>query len=110
VKHREIRASQTPGTLTVYQAYSPHIAERAIAAGRFVPPFKRERMTWIKPFLPVDGLPLRVGACARVAEALRARHVRGRRRLERGQARVAGPDPVGYALSPELAAHIGASS
>lgn len=35
--------------LTVYQAYSPHIAEPAVAPGRFVSPFKLERMTWIKP-------------------------------------------------------------
>ena len=35
--------------LTVYQAYPPEIADAAVAAGRFVPPFKRERMTWIKP-------------------------------------------------------------
>lgn len=33
----------------MYQAYPPEIAEPAVAAGRFVPPFKRERMTWIKP-------------------------------------------------------------
>jgi len=36
-------------TITVYQAYSPTIAEPAIAAGRFVTPFKLGRMTWIKP-------------------------------------------------------------
>jgi hypothetical protein len=36
-------------TITVYQAYSPAIADPAIAAGRFVPPFKLDRMTWIKP-------------------------------------------------------------
>jgi hypothetical protein len=33
----------------VYQAYSPHIAHAAIAAGTFVTPFKQGRMTWIKP-------------------------------------------------------------
>lgn len=33
----------------MYQAYPPEIAEPAVAAGRFVPPFKRARMTWIKP-------------------------------------------------------------
>jgi hypothetical protein len=48
---REIRASATDTTLVVYQAYPPEIAEPALAAGRFVPPFKRERMTWIKPSL-----------------------------------------------------------
>lgn len=48
---REIRASFTDTTITVYQAYSPVIAEPALAAGRFVAPFKRGRMTWIKPSL-----------------------------------------------------------
>jgi hypothetical protein len=33
----------------VYQAYSPTIALPALTAGRFVPPFKMSRMTWIKP-------------------------------------------------------------
>ncbi|HZM83888.1 MAG TPA: DUF4291 domain-containing protein [Candidatus Limnocylindrales bacterium] len=46
---REVRASYTDETITVYQAYSPEIAEPALAAGCFVPPFKWERMTWIKP-------------------------------------------------------------
>jgi hypothetical protein len=36
-------------TVTVYQAYSPAIAVPAVRAGRFVPPFRLERMTWIKP-------------------------------------------------------------
>lgn len=36
-------------TITVYQAYSPAIAEAALAAGTFVPPFGRDRATWIKP-------------------------------------------------------------
>jgi hypothetical protein len=36
-------------TLVVYQAYSPAIAEPALAEGTFVEPFRRERMTWIKP-------------------------------------------------------------
>jgi hypothetical protein len=46
---RQIRALHTAGTITVYQAYGPRIALPALAAGRFVDPFKRERMTWIKP-------------------------------------------------------------
>ena len=33
----------------MYQAYPPHIAGPAVAAQRFVPPFKLTRMTWIKP-------------------------------------------------------------
>jgi len=35
--------------MTVYQAYGPEIAGPAVTAGRFVAPFKRDRMTWIKP-------------------------------------------------------------
>lgn len=46
---RQVRAQYTATTLTVYQAYSPAIAEPAVAAGRFVPPFKPDRMTWVKP-------------------------------------------------------------
>ncbi|WP_221324657.1 DUF4291 domain-containing protein [Actinoplanes sp. L3-i22] len=45
----EIRAVYDDQTITVYQAYSPAIAVPAVRAGRFVPPFKRDRMTWIKP-------------------------------------------------------------
>lgn len=46
---RQVRALYTDTTITVYQAYPAAIAEAALRAGRFVPPFKRERMTWIKP-------------------------------------------------------------
>ncbi|MFD0516949.1 DUF4291 domain-containing protein [Paractinoplanes durhamensis] len=46
---RQVRASYTERTITVYQAYSAAIAGPALAAGTFVAPFKRERMTWIKP-------------------------------------------------------------
>lgn len=46
---RQIRALHDDAAITVYQAYPPEIAAPALAAGRFVPPFKRERMTWIKP-------------------------------------------------------------
>lgn len=46
----EIRAVYDEKTIRVYQAYSDLIADSALAAGRFVsPPFKMERMTWIKP-------------------------------------------------------------
>src|SRR5215472_16890782 len=44
-----VRAAYTADTITVYQAYGPQIAEPAVAAGTFVPPFSRDRMTWIKP-------------------------------------------------------------
>ncbi|WP_433256801.1 DUF4291 domain-containing protein [Streptosporangium sp. CA-135522] len=47
--YRQIRAAYTQETVTLYQAYDPHIAGPAVTAQRFVAPFKRERMTWIKP-------------------------------------------------------------
>lgn len=49
VPQRQIRASFDDDTIVVYQAYRPEIAEPALAAGTFVPPFRLERMTWIKP-------------------------------------------------------------
>jgi hypothetical protein len=49
VPQRQIRAVYTDRTITVYQAYPPEIAGAAVRAGRFVPPFKLGRMTWIKP-------------------------------------------------------------
>jgi Domain of unknown function (DUF4291) len=49
VPARQVRAKYSAESITVYQAYPPEIAEPAVAAGRFVPPFKRDRMTWIKP-------------------------------------------------------------
>ncbi|SDM19551.1 DUF4291 domain-containing protein [Nonomuraea jiangxiensis] len=49
VPYRQIRAAYTEQSITVYQAYDAAIAEPAVAAQRFVSPFKRERMTWIKP-------------------------------------------------------------
>jgi hypothetical protein len=49
VPARQIRARYSADAITVYQAYSPQIAVPAVAAGRFVAPFKRDRMTWIKP-------------------------------------------------------------
>ncbi|MCI0357450.1 MAG: DUF4291 domain-containing protein [Planctomycetaceae bacterium] len=47
--HREIRADYDRTTIVVYQAYNDAIADAALAAGRFVPPFSLGRMTWIKP-------------------------------------------------------------
>lgn len=46
---RQVRAHFTDETITVYQAYAPEIARPALAAGRLVAPFSRDRMTWIKP-------------------------------------------------------------
>ncbi len=47
---RQIRAVYDDTTIRVYQAYSDEIADAALARGTFVaPPFKMERMTWIKP-------------------------------------------------------------
>lgn len=45
----EIRAVYTDHTIRVYQAYPKEIAQPAVAAQKFVPPFKMDRMTWIKP-------------------------------------------------------------
>lgn len=45
----EIRADHDARTIVVYQAYPAAVADAALAAGRFVPPFSFGRMTWIKP-------------------------------------------------------------
>ncbi|RFM25560.1 DUF4291 domain-containing protein [Deminuibacter soli] len=45
-----IRALFDKHTITVYQAYNKNIAQLAVNSQTFVsPPFKKERMTWIKP-------------------------------------------------------------
>ncbi len=49
VPARQVRARYDTETITVYQAYPAPIADAALRAGTFVPPFKVERMTWIKP-------------------------------------------------------------
>jgi Domain of unknown function (DUF4291) len=47
---RQIRAVYDDEVIRVYQAYSNAIATAALRKGRFVsPPFKLDRMTWIKP-------------------------------------------------------------
>jgi hypothetical protein len=47
---RQIRAVYDETTIRVYQAYPDAIADTALTQGTFVsPPFKMERMTWIKP-------------------------------------------------------------
>ena len=48
-KYREIRACYHRENIVVYQAYSDAIADAALEAGHFVPPFSFHRMTWIKP-------------------------------------------------------------
>ena len=46
----QIRAVYDEYTIRVYQAYNDQIADAALANGTFVsPPFKKDRMTWIKP-------------------------------------------------------------
>jgi len=48
--YQQIRAVFDKTTIRVYQAYSELIADSAIENGTFVsPPFKIDRMTWIKP-------------------------------------------------------------
>ena len=46
---RQVRALFDDETITVYQAFRAEIADAALEAGTFVSPFKRDRMTWIKP-------------------------------------------------------------
>ena len=47
---RQIRAVYDEETIRIYQAYNDAIADSALDSGTFVsPPFKLERMTWIKP-------------------------------------------------------------
>src|SRR5450830_1440408 len=47
---QQIRAVYDATTIRVYQAYSDVIADAALTQGTFIsPPFKMERMTWIKP-------------------------------------------------------------
>lgn len=46
---RQVRAAHTATTVTVYQAYAPHIGLPAVRDGRFPGSWKRDRMTWIKP-------------------------------------------------------------
>ncbi|MEU1665347.1 DUF4291 domain-containing protein [Streptomyces sparsogenes] len=45
----QIRALYTASTVTVYQAYAPHLGLPAARDGRFPAAWKRDRMTWIKP-------------------------------------------------------------
>lgn len=45
----EIRADFNRETIVVYQAYNSAIADAALRAQRFVPPFSSGRATWIKP-------------------------------------------------------------
>ena len=45
----EIRADYDANSIVVYQAYPKAIAEAALQAGKFTPPFSFGRMTWIKP-------------------------------------------------------------
>ena len=46
---KKIRAVYTDSTIRVYQAFSPLIADEAVALGTFGSHFKLDRMTWIKP-------------------------------------------------------------
>ena len=47
---KEIRAMYTEDTIRIYQAYGDAIADSALKEKKFIsPPFKIDRMTWIKP-------------------------------------------------------------
>jgi hypothetical protein len=68
---RQIRAVYGDATIRVYQAYPDEIAVAALAKGSFVsPPFKMERMTWIKSLFL--WMRYRVGWGFKDAEAWRA--------------------------------------
>ncbi|MFD7642209.1 DUF4291 domain-containing protein [Kitasatospora sp. NPDC059795] len=49
VPKKQIRARYDDGTVTVYQAFRPEIADAAVADGRWPDTFRHDRMTWIKP-------------------------------------------------------------
>ncbi|OAV48902.1 hypothetical protein A6U98_11610 [Rhizobium sp. WYCCWR10014] len=50
IPEHQIRAAYDEQTIRVYQAYSDQIADAALREGTFAsPPFKIDRMTWIKP-------------------------------------------------------------
>lgn len=49
-EQKQIRSFFNDQTIRVYQAYSDAIADAALKHGTFIsPPFKIDRMTWIKP-------------------------------------------------------------
>lgn len=47
----QIRARFDAASIVVYQAYAPSIARPALRRQALVPPFRVDRMTWIKPSL-----------------------------------------------------------
>lgn len=50
IPQQQIRAVYDEHTIRVYQAYNDGIADTALSNSTFVsPPFKMDRMTWIKP-------------------------------------------------------------
>lgn len=49
IPQQQIRARFDAKGIVVYQAFNDAIAEAALAAQRFVPPFSVNRMTWVKP-------------------------------------------------------------
>ena len=49
ISHNQVRADYDDSSIVVYQAYNPQIAQAAVKAQQFVPPFSMNRMTWIKP-------------------------------------------------------------
>ena len=49
IPQQQIRARFDAKCIVVYQAFNDAIADAALAAQRFVPPFSVNRMTWVKP-------------------------------------------------------------
>ena len=60
----EIFGTFDENTITVYQAYNAAIAEAAVAAQKFVAPWKTDRITWIKPSAMWMGYVVCVAWCA----------------------------------------------
>lgn len=56
---QQIRASYDKDTIRIYQAFSDQIADSTLLHGHFQsPPFKKERMTWIKPSFFMDDVSI----------------------------------------------------
>jgi hypothetical protein len=111
VKEHEIRADYDRSSIVVYQAYSPEIGRAAAQHGRFVPPFSRGRMTWIKPSLGRQIVDRYADDWITDIEDLTPLVRKIRRMIDDGNVSRASdllpPERI-YPLSPELARRIGA--
>jgi len=67
---RHILAQYDHASIIVYQAYRPAIGRFAVSHQRFGGDFSYNRMSWIKPKLPVDDVLLRLGRETRAGDHL----------------------------------------